>query len=84
VSVTSKRVVAAYFEMWNSGDVSEADEIVSAGWVDHSHPEVTGPNGLREAITRIRAAQPDLRFQIQATLTDSTSSPSSARWARRT
>ncbi|MEU8347289.1 nuclear transport factor 2 family protein [Spirillospora sp. NPDC048832] len=33
-------------------------------------PEVTGPHGVRQAVERIRAAQPDLRFQIDTILGD--------------
>ncbi len=59
---------ARQFEMWNTGDASAAERILSPGWVDHAHPEVTGPEGVREAIERIRGARPDLRFRIDAVL----------------
>jgi ketosteroid isomerase-like protein len=67
-SESSKTLVARYFDMWNSGDTSIAAEILSADWVDHAHPEVTGPESVREAVQSIRAARPGLRFQIDAIL----------------
>ncbi|WP_327010430.1 ester cyclase [Dactylosporangium sp. NBC_01737] len=67
---SSKSVVARYFEMWNSGDTSAATEILSRDWVDHAHPEVTGPDGVRQAVLRTRAARPDLRFHVESMLTD--------------
>jgi len=63
-----RRLATRYFEMWNSGDASAAERILSPSWVDHAHPEVAGPQGVREAIERIRGAQPDLRFRIDAIL----------------
>ena len=67
---SGRRTAARYFEMWNTGDSSIAAEILSPGWVDHAHPEVTGPDAVRLAVERTRAAQPDLRFHIEAVLGD--------------
>ncbi|MEU6425514.1 nuclear transport factor 2 family protein [Microbispora sp. NPDC046973] len=67
-SRSPRRLATRYFDMWNTGDVSAAEEILSPGWVDHAHPEVAGPKGVREAVGRIRGAQPDLRFRIDAVL----------------
>lgn len=66
----SKQVVARYFEMWNTGDASIALEVLDPNWVDHAHPDVTGPESVQRAVENIRAAQPDLRFQIDAILGD--------------
>ena len=65
-----QQIAARYFEMWNTGNASIASEIISPDWVDHAHPEVTGPHGVRQAVEQIRSAQPDLRFQIEAILGD--------------
>jgi ketosteroid isomerase-like protein len=67
---SSKSVVARYFDMWNTGDTSMAADILSPEWVDHAHPEVTGPEGVRRAVDSIRAARPDLRFRIDAIVGD--------------
>jgi len=61
-------VVARYFEMWNTGDSSIAAQILCPDWADHAHPEVSGPDSVRQAVGRLRAAQPDLRFAITAIL----------------
>jgi ketosteroid isomerase-like protein len=60
-----RHVVARYFEMWNTGDSSVVSEILSPHWADHAHPEVTGYNAVREAVSKIRAAQPGLTFRIE-------------------
>ncbi|MEV4257106.1 nuclear transport factor 2 family protein [Spirillospora sp. NPDC049652] len=67
---SSQRIAMRYFEMWNTGDSSIADQILSPDWTDHAHPEVTGPRGVRQAVERTRAAQPDLRFRIDTVLGD--------------
>lgn len=68
---SAQHIATRYFEMWNTGDPSIADEILSPDWIDHAHPEVTGPHHVRQAVERIRTAQPDLRFQIDSILGDS-------------
>ncbi|MET8140119.1 nuclear transport factor 2 family protein [Sphaerisporangium sp. NPDC005288] len=70
VATASKQVVARYFDMWNTGDVSAAPDILRQDWIDHAHPEVAGPGGVQRAIEQIRAAQPDLRFHIERILAD--------------
>src|SRR5579859_676046 len=56
--------------MWNTGDSSIAPRILSPGWVDHAHPEVVGPQAVQLVVEQTRAAQPDLRFHIEAILGD--------------
>jgi hypothetical protein len=66
----SHQIAVRYFEMWNTGDYSIPTEILSPAWVDHAYPEVTGPHAVQLAVGQIRAAQPDLRFHIDAILGD--------------
>lgn len=63
-------LVARYFEMWNTGEAAVAPEILTPTWLDHAHPEATGPDGVRKAVEAVRAAQPDLRFHVTAILGD--------------
>jgi len=60
-------VVARYFDMWNTGDTTIAEQILHP---DHAHPEVTGAAGVRQAVQAIRAARPDLHFTIHSILGD--------------
>jgi ketosteroid isomerase-like protein len=66
----SHDIVSRYFGMWNTGDSSVAAEILREDWVDHAHPEVTGPDSVRHAVEKVRAAQPGLRFRVTAILGD--------------
>jgi predicted SnoaL-like aldol condensation-catalyzing enzyme len=65
-----RQVVMRYFEMWNTGESSIADQIVHPNWTDHAHPDAKGPEGVRQAVESIRRTRPDLRFQIKAMLGD--------------
>jgi ketosteroid isomerase-like protein len=57
-----------YFDMWNTGDVSIAPDILGADWIDHAHPEVRGPEDVQRAVAQTHAARPGLRFEIEAVL----------------
>ncbi|TCC45418.1 nuclear transport factor 2 family protein [Kribbella pittospori] len=63
-------MVMRYFDMWNTGDTAIADQILHSQWVDHAHPDVTGPAGVKQAVQTIRAERPDLRFTIHDVLGD--------------
>jgi len=63
-----REIVKRYFEMWNTGDVGIAREVLSPRWVDHAHPEVDTIAGVEQAVRAIRAARPGLIFHIDAVL----------------
>lgn len=67
-STSSQEVVQRYFQMWNTGDTSFAQEGLSPDWTDHAHPEVKGPVDVQRAVTQTRAARPGLRFYIDTIL----------------
>jgi hypothetical protein len=37
----NKTLVRRYIDMWNTGKVEVADEVLASTWVDHAHPEPT-------------------------------------------
>lgn len=57
-------LVHGCFHMWNTGDTSRIEELLTPDWVDHAHPDVTGPAAVRDAVHRIRAERPDLHLRI--------------------
>jgi ketosteroid isomerase-like protein len=67
---SARSIVVRYFDMWNTGDTATADQILHPDWVDHAHPEVTGPAGVKQAVQTIRAVRPDLHFTIHSVLGD--------------
>jgi ketosteroid isomerase-like protein len=70
VAPSASSVVRRYFDMWNTGDTTAAAAILHPDWVDHAHPEVAGPEGVRQSVAAVRAARPNLRFHVEAVLGD--------------
>jgi predicted SnoaL-like aldol condensation-catalyzing enzyme len=66
----NKALVRRYMEMWNTGNVELADEVLASAWVDHAHPEVTGPESVKQAVSKIRATSPDFRIVIESMLSE--------------
>jgi hypothetical protein len=66
----ARQLVLRYFEMWNTGDSTIAGEVLHPEWRDHAHPEVAGVGDVRRAVERVRAARPELRFEISAVLSE--------------
>ncbi|MEV0428213.1 nuclear transport factor 2 family protein [Micromonospora sp. NPDC050495] len=63
-------IVTRYFDMWNTGDTAIADQILHPDWVDHAHPEITGPSAVKHAVQTTRAARPDLHFTVDTILSN--------------
>ena len=60
----NKAIVRRYMEMWNTGNVALADELLAPTYVDHTHPEVTGPESVKQAVSKFRATFPDFRISL--------------------
>jgi predicted SnoaL-like aldol condensation-catalyzing enzyme len=69
-SSSTQQLVMRYFDMWNGGNPTVAHDILHQEWIDHAHPEVSGPADVQRAVERIRTAQPNLRFVIHTLLGD--------------
>jgi len=69
-SKANKAVVKRYIEMWNTGNVALADEVLALTYVDHPHPEVTGPEPVKQALLEFRAAFPDFRITIESLISE--------------
>jgi len=52
-------------ELFNKGNLAVADEIISPDYVYHSVVgEIKGPEGVKQMVTTLRAAFPDIHFTI--------------------
>lgn len=58
-------LVRRYFDMWNTGDGSIADEVLAPTYVDHAQPDLIGPAAARSLVPRFRAANPEIRMTIE-------------------
>jgi steroid delta-isomerase-like uncharacterized protein len=62
----NKALVERYLELYRSGNLSIADEIVAADFVDHAHPESPrGAAGVKEMVQQARQAFPGLAISVQ-------------------
>jgi steroid delta-isomerase-like uncharacterized protein len=63
----NKQLVQRGFEgLMNRGELALADELVSAGFLNHEAPPDAprGPAGLRGVVTMLRTAFPDLHMEV--------------------
>jgi len=59
------RTLEGFERMFNQGDLGAVDEAVNAAGTDHQEPLGTGfPAHLREVVTTLRTAFPDLHFEV--------------------
>jgi steroid delta-isomerase-like uncharacterized protein len=68
------RVIARYFdEVWNQGRVDVLDDLLTSDYVNHS-PSIPnprpGPADLKPIVQAMRAAVPDLRYEILDLIVD--------------
>lgn len=57
---TARALVGSYIELYNSGNLAIADEVIAAEFVDHASPEEQpGPSGVKRMVASFRAAFPD-------------------------
>jgi steroid delta-isomerase-like uncharacterized protein len=56
-----------YEELFNKGNLVVADELIALDFLNHEAPpgRDRGPESMREAITMLRTAFPDLHFTIE-------------------
>ncbi len=62
---SNKAVVERYFEMWNTGEVAVADEILAVEYVDYAHPEVKGTSSVNQSVLRVRTIDPTFHIAIE-------------------
>jgi predicted ester cyclase len=61
----NKALVSGYIEMWNTGDVALAGEVLAVDWKDHAHPEVVGTDCMKQSVVKVRSAFPDFQITIE-------------------
>jgi predicted SnoaL-like aldol condensation-catalyzing enzyme len=64
-------LVRRYFEMWNTGDRTEADAVLGRTYLDHAHPSVMGPAAVRSLVRRFRSENADARMVAEVVAFDS-------------
>jgi hypothetical protein len=66
----SQALVLRYFEMWNTGQGTVANELLSATYVEHAHPDLLGPAAARSLVPRLHGLYPDVVVSAEVILAD--------------
>lgn len=65
-SEANKALVRRYVELWNTGNLALADEVLAADFVDHAHPEFTpGSESVKQAVANFRTSFPDAQVELE-------------------
>jgi hypothetical protein len=65
-----RTLVLRYFEMWNTGRGSAADELLGPHYVEHAHPDFLGPAALRSLVPRVHALYPGMVVRAEIVASD--------------
>ena len=52
-------------EVYNKGNIGVVDEIIASSYINHSFKEQKGQDGLKEFVTQLRTAFPDVHVTIK-------------------
>src|SRR5262245_46652781 len=66
----NKAIVRRYIELWNTGNAMLVDDLLGPAYVDHAHPEVTGPESVKQALQQIRTTFPDFHITITTMISE--------------
>ena len=62
----NKAIVRKYIELWDTGNLALADEVLAPDFVDHVHPELApGPESVKKEVVAFRAAFPDAKARVE-------------------
>ena len=65
------KTIEGFERMFNNGDIAYVDEAISPDGIDHQEPDGTDiVDHLKEVITVLRTAFPDLRFEVHEMLAE--------------
>ncbi len=72
MSEQNKAVVRRFVEIWNTGDMSFASEVIGEGYRQHSSQlkPFEGLDGLAEVVSATRAGFPDAQFTVIQEMAD--------------
>ena len=71
MSEQAKSIVHKFYEVFNTGDLDLADEVVAVDYDNHSVPgQRLGLKGFKQAVRSFRTAFPDLKIMIEEELAE--------------
>jgi steroid delta-isomerase-like uncharacterized protein len=71
MSEENKAIVRGFFErVWNEGKLDRFEEFIAPGVVPHTGPAVTDAESMKQSLTAIRDALPDMHIALDADLAE--------------
>jgi hypothetical protein len=64
----SAALVLRYFDMWNTGQGSVADELLGPDYFEHAHPNFLGPAASRALVPRLHGLYPGMVVSAEVVL----------------
>ncbi len=62
----NKALVRKYVELWGTGNLALADEVLAMDFVDHTHPnQVPGPASVKQEVQTFREGFPDACITVE-------------------
>jgi len=62
----NKAIVRGYIELWSTGNLALADEVLAEDFVDHMRPsQAPGPESVKQEVKAFREGFPDARIIIE-------------------
>jgi hypothetical protein len=68
VTDASAALVRRYFDMWNTGQGSMADELLGPDYFEHAHPNFLGPAASRALVPRLHGLYPGMVVSAEVVL----------------
>jgi hypothetical protein len=66
----NKIIVKKYFEMWNTGNIKLAGEVLSPEYVDYAHPEIKSTESVKQSVVKVRDIFPDFNITIDMMISE--------------
>jgi steroid delta-isomerase-like uncharacterized protein len=67
----NKAIVRKYIELWSTGNLALADDILATDFVDHTHPEqLLGPESVKGEVKAFRAGFPDASIAVEQMISE--------------
>ena len=62
----NKAIARRYIELWSTGTLALADEVLAEDYVDHTHPhQAPGPESVKQEVMAFREGFPDAHITIE-------------------
>src|SRR5262245_56080194 len=65
-----RQLVERYIAAYRSADVSQLDQIIAPNFIDHSHPDFSGPEGVAAGVRHLHSGLSDIEVDLEFVVCD--------------